>query len=172
MYIHITSRPKPVLTKAPPRTRVAARGRLTPISRRRQPAFRARKGLISTIDTYNARRARASRARHGAERYGVHGPPPRLRLYDAERRYGLLRYAYGSPQLDPRHPEKLDRYAELAKNDKTATQSHLTESTFIFDQGFILVGSFLDILFTLVAVTIVMRVCKYLTPEPAWWMLV
>jgi len=81
-------------------------------------------------------------------------------------------YAYGSPQLDPRHPEKLDRYAELAKNDKTATQSHLTESTFIFDQGFILVGSFVDILFTLVAVTIVMRVCKYLTPEPAWWMLV
>ena len=74
--------------------------------------------------------------------------------------------------VDPRHPEKLDRYAELAKNDKTATQSHLTESTFIFDQGFILVGSFVDILFTLVAVTIVMRVCKYLTPEPAWWMLV
>jgi len=25
---------------------------------------------------------------------------------------------------------------------------------------------------TVVAVTIVMRVCKYLTPEPAWWMLV
>ena len=48
----------------------------------------------------------------------------------------------------------------------------MTESTLIFDQGFILANSFVDILSTLVAVTIVMRVCKYLTPEPAWWMLV
>ena len=81
-------------------------------------------------------------------------------------------YAYGSPQLDPRHPEKLDRYAELAKNDKTATQSHLTESTLIFDQGFILAESFVDILLALAYVTAALKVCKYLTPEPPAWMLI
>ena len=81
-------------------------------------------------------------------------------------------YAYGSPQLDPRHPKNAELVAKLSKNDKTATQSHMTESTLILDQGFILANSFVDILFTLVAVTVVMRVCKYLTPEPAWWMLV
>ena len=48
----------------------------------------------------------------------------------------------------------------------------MTESTLILDQGFILANSFVDILFTLVAVTVVMKVCKYLTPEPAWWMFV
>ncbi len=48
----------------------------------------------------------------------------------------------------------------------------MTESTLIIDQGFILANSFVDILFTLVAVTVVMKVCKYLTPEPAWWMFV
>ena len=81
-------------------------------------------------------------------------------------------YAYGSPQLDPRHPGKLDRYAELAKNDKTATQSHLTESTLIFDLGFILAESFVDILLALAYVTAALKVCKYLTPEPPAWMLI
>ena len=81
-------------------------------------------------------------------------------------------YAYGSKQLDPRHPEKLDRYAELAKNDKTATQSHLTESTLIFDLGFILAESFVDILLALAYVTAALKVCKYLTPEPPAWMLI
>ncbi|CAH0376062.1 unnamed protein product [Pelagomonas calceolata] len=81
-------------------------------------------------------------------------------------------YAYGSPQLDPRHPKHAELVAKLSKNDKTAAQSHMTESTLIIDQGFILANSFVDILFTLVAVTVVMKVCKYLTPEPAWWMFV
>ena len=68
--------------------------------------------------------------------------------------------------------EHAELVAKLSKNDKTAAQSHMTESTLIFDQGFILANSFVDILFTLVAVTVVMKVCKYLTPEPAWWMFV
>ena len=42
----------------------------------------------------------------------------------------------------------------------------------IFDLGFILAESFVDILLALAYVTAALKVCKYLTPEPPAWMLI